>query len=310
MRSGTHLHAALGIAAVSMLLAGCGALMSPQQARLQAEDIASVGRLQPREMSAGPFTLLTFARGTSLATPLLHVYIEGDGRAWRGRRQPPRNPTPVDPVALTLAAADPHPAVLYLARPCQFVEAGSACDPSLWTDARYGEAAVAALHAVLQRVQAPVAQRRLLLIGHSGGGVMAALLAARRPDVVALVTLASPLSVSDWTRTLSLSPLTRSLDPATLPAPALARLARLPQHHFLGSDDAIVPASSLRGYLDALPRPHAATLRIIPGIDHHCCWRGRWPALLHRVREGLAPGPRRGAAAATASAVGAALLLQ
>jgi hypothetical protein len=38
-----------------------------------------------------------------------HLYIEGDGYAWKNRHEPSNDPTPMNPVAMRLAAADPHP---------------------------------------------------------------------------------------------------------------------------------------------------------------------------------------------------------
>ena len=55
----------------------------------------------------------------------VHVYIEGDGYAWATTTDPSDDPTPINPLALRLAAVDDAPNVLYLARPCQFRPAGT-----------------------------------------------------------------------------------------------------------------------------------------------------------------------------------------
>lgn len=291
MRSSSHLWHRLAVPAIlrgsvalaALALAGCAALMTPQQATVQAERMAAEAGLMPLSLPAAPFRLRGFGRGIDGEAAVVHVYIEGDGRAWRGRRRPPRDPTPVDPVALRLAARDPVANLAYLARPCQFVTVAPPCRTAHWTAARYSEDAVAALDAALDRLQSGARQRRLLLIGHSGGGVMATLLAARRDDVAGVVTLASPLSVATWTQALSLSPLRESLDPARLPTAALERLAALPQRHYIGDADPVVPMASPRAYLDALPDPERASLVILRGVDHRCCWSERWPDLLDRT---------------------------
>jgi pimeloyl-ACP methyl ester carboxylesterase len=72
---------------------------------------------------------------------------------------------------------------------------------------------------------------RLILIGFSGGGALAALLAERRNDVAGLVTVAANLDLDQWVRAKNLTPLRESLDPAV----DAVRLAKLPQVHFVGS---------------------------------------------------------------------------
>ena len=64
----------------------------------------------------------------------------------------------------------------------------------------------------------------IALAGYSGGGAMAALIAARRPDTVCLVTVAAPLDTGAWTQAIGVSPLRTSLNPLD----HAARLASLP----------------------------------------------------------------------------------
>ena len=265
--------------ALTLLLGcGCQALMSVDAAGDNAFMMAQEAGLTPAVERAQPFRLQTFSRNLDSPSDELTIFIEGDGRAWRGRRRPPRNPTPTNPVALRLATLDRSPAVLYMARPCQFIDSPGACDGGVWTSHRYGESVVSAMNRVLDRIQSE-RQRRLVLVGHSGGGVVAALLASRRTDVVALYTLAAPLSVASWTGAADLTPLQESLDPAQL-APLPARtLARIPQWHYLGAGDDVVPRQALDDYLNNLPRPHRARVVVLDGVDHGCCWAALWPGL-------------------------------
>jgi hypothetical protein len=46
------------------------------------------------------------------------------------------------------------------------------------------------------------------------------------------------------------------------------------QLHLIGDQDARVPLASLTAYLARNPK---ATLRILRGFDHHCCWVEQWP---------------------------------
>lgn len=231
---------------------------------------------------AGGFDLTVLHRGLGGAAPL-HVYIEGDGHAWRTRYRPARDPTPRDPLALRLAMADPAPAVAYVARPCQYLDAAAraTCPPRYWTSHRYAPEVVAALAEVLRDlVRRHGATAKPVVIGYSGGGAIALLLAARGAPASAVVTVAANLDLGAWTGLHGVSPLTGSLDPAREPA-ASAVL----QLHLVGERDRIVPPAIARSFAAASGLP-AAAVRVVPGFDHHCCWARAWRRLW---RDAVAP---------------------
>ncbi|MEM9058308.1 MAG: alpha/beta hydrolase, partial [Pseudomonadota bacterium] len=207
---------------------------------------------------------------------VLNVYIEGDGNAWESRYRASTDPTPRDPLALRLAAADPSgAAVLYLGRPCQFAtEPVPACTPALWTDARFSAPVIAALGAAVDQVKVAQGADELVVIGYSGGGVAAALLAAGRPDVRKLVTVAAPLDHAAWTAHHRVTPLTQSLTPMD----RLAALAGIDQVHFAGGRDVVVPLAVVRRYVNAQAAPEVR-LRVMEDYDHACCWAAAWPVL-------------------------------
>lgn len=218
------------------------------------------------------------------------IYIEGDGRAFTTPVQPSRDPTPHDPLGLRLAIrsadADSRRPIGYLARPCQYLlDQSPRCERAYWTDKRYAptvrDAMGAALSETLRQLEADAA----VLVGYSGGGVMAALLAAERSDVLALITAAAPLDLAQWVKAKDLTPLTGSLDPA-----ADRRLARIPQVHFIGAEDAVVPASVARAYIRRVGGLARDSVFVVPDADHRCCWDSEWPSLLDaaRLRLGLA----------------------
>jgi len=239
---------------------------------------------------AGPFSLVTFHRGLG-SSPTLAVYLEGDGRAWITRRRLSPDPTPRNPVALELALRDPWPSVLYIARPCQFLEASpvaEGCGPRYWSSHRYADTVVAAVDAALERTiesvpewQAAGERPRIGLVGYSGGGTLAALVAARRHDVEWLVTVAANLDHAAWTRLHRLAPLEGSLNPVDF----VARLRRLPQLHLVGERDENVPSAILEAYLERLGPAPAARAAVVPGFDHGCCWQRLWPKPLERLRQ-------------------------
>lgn len=223
----------------------------------------------------GRFRLLTLFRGGG--SEFVSIYLEGDGAAWPTPYQPPRDPTPARPVALALAAADPATTVVYMGRPCQYLDATAlqACDSVYWTTRRFAPEVIAAYDAALDRVKRDTGARRIRLFGYSGGGVIAALLAARRDDVERLVTIAAPLATREWAAWHDVTPLAASLDPADP-----GENERLPQGvHFVGGKDRIVPLHVVERFIQR----QGGRIELIPDFDHECCWSRDWALLLGRA---------------------------
>ncbi|WP_207459652.1 alpha/beta hydrolase [Azospirillum sp. SYSU D00513] len=267
------------------LAAGCAA--GPEARRGTAEEIAAGAGLVPRLYPAAPFTLAGWLRagGSGRNGGPLVAYIEGDGYGWVTPERPSRDPTPRNPVALRLAARDPAERVLYLGRPCQYVGASvePACGNRYWTSHRFAPEVVGALGRALDAAKRDSGAERLILAGYSGGGVLAALLAARRTDVDGLLTVAAPLDHAAWTRRHGITPLAGSLNAAD----AADALAGLPQLHLAGAEDRVVPPDLVRSFAARIGAP----VRVVAGVDHGGDWAALWPEL--RAALALpAPHPR------------------
>lgn len=216
----------------------------------------------------------------------LTVYIEGDGLAWLDRSTPSFAPTPADPVALHLAVADERAPSVYLARPCQFVQGAhfKGCHSPYWGGHRFAPEVIDAMDQALSQLQSTYGASRLVLVGYSGGAAVAALLAARRSDVEGLVTVAGTLDTQLWTELQRVPPLRGSLNPRDV----ASRLAYLPQWHFVGARDEVVPPSVLTSFLQAVPQARVARTPLVetlPAFDHHCCWAAAWPELRRRFAQ-------------------------
>lgn len=217
----------------------------------------------------------------------LCVYIEGDGLAYLRPGRPSDDPTPTDPVALRLALADSWPGpVLYLARPCQYVQGGVArgCGVADWTTGRFSVRAVQALDEAVSRAKAATGARRVALHGYSGGGAMAALLAEGRPDVTFLATVAGNLDHALWTRLHGDAPLSGSLNPVDRAEATRA----LPQLHVLGGSDTVISSALLDSWSARLPGARLTRV-VLPGVGHAGPWESAWPELLRRHRPLNAP---------------------
>lgn len=207
------------------------------------------------------------------ATPnsALHVYLEGDGTPWVYRRVAASDPTPRTPLMLELMQLDPAPS-LYLGRPCYHgLNKAKACTPDMWTDKRYSEAVVASMSASLDRLT--VDYQALVLLGYSGGGTLAMLLAERQPKTETVITVAANLDTERWAALHKQQPLSGSLNPATRPPLPV----RIRQMHFAGAQDDNVPPVLVR---DAIAQQQGATFKVFPKQDHSCCWRDVWKEIL------------------------------
>lgn len=242
-----------------------------------AEGIAAPAglRFQPVELGQGD-RLASWRRISDPARPL-QVYIEGDGLAWATRSRPSSDPTPRQPLGLMLAAADPAANVLYLARPCMYQRGGNPhCTNAVrWTDDRFDAASVALMGHALDRLKATPAQP-VHLVGYSGGAALAVVLAATRQDVISLRTVAGNLDPAGINRLHAVSPQPSALDIAAL-AP---RLARLPQIHFSGSHDEIVPPVIAQAFA---ARVGSSCATVVPvQAEHGKGWAEAWQDLLRR----------------------------
>jgi pimeloyl-ACP methyl ester carboxylesterase len=205
----------------------------------------------------------------------LHIYLEGDGRIWRNPEQLFADPTPPRSLVLQLLQQDPAPA-LFIGRPCYFSVTDPQCAPHWWTAARYSQAVVDSVAAVAARWAQPYAD--VVLIGYSGGGALAVLMAPQLAQTRAVVTLAGNLDTAQWVQhhRYSEEVIGASLNPAAQ-APLPQRVA---QWHYAGGADDNVLWPWIAAYS---ARQHGAHFIRHEQFDHHCCWVQQWPALLAKI---------------------------
>lgn len=222
------------------------------------------------------FRHVAFAAGLPSSSRTLHVYVEHDGTPWLAGSRVSPDPTPRTPVALQLMAKDAGPR-LWVGRPCYLVPTTEpGCDPLVWTHRRYAPEVVRSMVAAVRGFVAAHALRDVVLIGHSGGGTLAWLMAGEMPETTAVVTIAANLDTDAWARIHGYSALAGSQNPALMPAlpPAIA------QRHYVGGRDTNVPPSVVEGFA---ARHRDARIVVIADYDHECCWVSRWPQLLDAV---------------------------
>jgi dienelactone hydrolase len=152
----------------------------------------------------------------------------------------------------------------------------------LWTHRRYSPEIVASMVAALLSFLSQHPYQHVLLIGYSGGGTIAWLMAARSPEAMHVITVAANLDIDAWTKIHGYSAMAGSLNPASL-SPLRPSVTQV---NYFGGRDQNVPPSVLQSFGSKHPE---ATLIEIPEFDHVCCWIQRWPRLLHESNALLYP---------------------
>lgn len=255
----------------TIMLSGCAS-----SAFEKSNDIAKDGHLDFIKISTPLFTLASYQRIHNSTLPL-HIYIEGDGKAWLSRTQPSLDPTPNEPTALRLAALDPAANVVYLARPCQFIPMAEnpQCQTTYWTGKRFSPEVIQAMSEAITQIKQRAHIENIVLVGYSGGGALAALLAERRDDILSLRTVAGYLDV-EYANTLHhVSPMPDSRNPIDH-APGLAALAQI---HFSGGNDTVIPSAIAQRFVARVGERCARQITVA-GMTHRGPWETRWSQLL------------------------------
>ncbi len=279
----------LSLTILSLALALVSACASPSdQAWSSLANRGAGFEFKPVTFNVSPFTLSGLLKGQPGQSRDLVVYLEGDGRGVvRGRVS--QDPTPTRAMGFELARSDPAPAILYLARVGQFQPAQTGKKyQEYWSNKRLSEESVSAANRAIDQAKNRLGAQRVHLIGYSGGGGLAILLAERRGDVASLATVAGLLDINWWVKEKNFQPLTGSLNPAD----QAAVITGIPQVHFYGLEDTIIPPAMSAHFKNLAP--FTSFQRVEVKTNHWLAWPELWPGLLHKhlgpIRESLGLG--------------------
>jgi pimeloyl-ACP methyl ester carboxylesterase len=260
---------------LALFLAGCTSNAT------RIEELAGALGMTRSVVVTGGFRSPIFMRGApGPQHATLAIFIEGDGVPWEGGRRPSLDPATRDPIALKLLAQTPVSAA-YVARPCYHDMSGERCTPERWTMQRYSDEIVSSMTDVVRTTALQAKARNVVLVGYSGGGVLAVLIAERLDNVSAVITVGANLDTDAWTRHHDYLPLSGSLNPA-----ASAAQHRWPETHLYGARDQNVPPATAETYFKRYP---GAQRRIVDANDHVCCWVEQWPQLWREITAVAAP---------------------
>ncbi|MDR2350396.1 MAG: hypothetical protein LBF41_07245 [Deltaproteobacteria bacterium] len=255
------------------LLAFSGCAASSGAIWSRAVRKSSPSGFAPVNFSVEPFRLAGLLKKGEPAGELV-VYLEGDGRAIvRGR--PSSDPTPRFQQSLDLALLDPAPSILYLARVGQYVPEYAGTEyQTYWSEKRLSPEVVISSSKAIDAAKAMCGADFVHLVGYSGGGGLAVLLAESRSDVLSVVTVAGLLDTAWWTQNGGWKPLAGSLNPSD----RVDLILRLPQIHFYGTEDNVIPPRLSQIYAS---KGNFADLTLIPvKTNHYEGWTEAWESIL------------------------------
>lgn len=230
----------------------CSCSIEVNERKDLSKELAAKNLLKKQIVKTPKFSLLTYSKfeESNDYDRTLNVYIEGDGFAWKRRNQPSVNPTPKNPVSLKLAAIDKSSNVLYIARPCQYIDIESEknCNSEVWTNARFSDDIVESINKVISYYLSNNKLNRVNIYGYSGGGALAVLVAAQRNDVQFIKTIAANLDHKKLNEMKGLTPLTNSLNAIDF----VEKVKNIPQLHIIGEKDKVINAKTIIGYVKTL----------------------------------------------------------
>jgi len=209
----------------------------------------------------------------------VRIYFEGDGKAFITRNIASPNPTPTSYFLINLIAQDHSANVIYIARPCQFVQ-----DPKCygvgaeknWTNGRFSKEVIDSINEVMMDFRA----HNIELIGYSGGAniMKYAAISSQKHygNVLNLRTIAGNLNNEKFSQIHHVKAEYEFYDDESLSQ----RLSKIPQIHFVGGSDEIIPEIIAQSYRDKLPVKNCVQIIKIPTASHSSGWEENWHELL------------------------------
>lgn len=252
------------------LLSGCSHLSNPNDRWEIIEKDSQTRHWSSSIININLFSLrILYPQNLQPKNETLTIFIEGDGFSWVNRYTPSNNPTPKNPVAYKIAAALNDPASVYLSRPCQnvFGDDFRHCNERYWTTDRFSPIIIDTMNTAIDHIKERFHAKKIKLVGYSGGGVIALLVAAQRSDVIHITTIASNIDTQAWTDFHHITPI-ETINPTSL----TSLLQEIPQIHYAGKEDSTVPPEIIDSYINKYEPSHRPEFHIIDGFDHSFCW--------------------------------------
>ena len=167
---------------------------------------------------------------------------------------------------------DTSPNVIYLARPYQYFTTSNSTKEHVkyWTTHRFSQEIIEAYEEAVDNISDMTGSEDIHLVGYSGGGAVAAILASKR-KVGSLRTIAGYLDHVALNKEKNYSPLFGSLDPILF-AP---KLHSIPQTHYVGLSDTVIPEWVVERFVSSVGNKEKAKLYRVDA-SHESGWVQFW----------------------------------
>jgi hypothetical protein len=252
------------------ILTGCNTTRSDLSKT--ADHLALKRGFTKKLVKGGDFWITTYEKINN-ENYLTNIYIEGDGRV-AGKYLVSDNPTPTKAMFINLAFLDPRANVVYMGRPCQYTPAAMnpKCNHQYWVDKRLSEETVYSMNEAINKI---TKGNKFNLIGFSGGGGMAVLIAARNKQANSILTIAANLDIDSFVQYHKKRPMVGSLNPIDF----VDSIKNIPQLHFSGGRDKIVPPFIAEAFVSKI-HTGCARQEVMPQAEHNTYWTKYWGYIL------------------------------
>ncbi|MFY9590304.1 alpha/beta hydrolase family protein [Rickettsia endosymbiont of Halotydeus destructor] len=258
---------------ISILLFACTPNVATRTKNSAA--LATQNNFQPKYVKGGDFVLTTYQRITDKNLPYV-FYIEGDGHISEKYAAVSDNPTPLTTMLLQLAIMDNRPNIVYIARPCQYtpLELNPKCNSNrYWVEKRIGKEVVDSIDDVINNI---TNGQKFSLVGFSGGGGVAVMVAVNNKNVKDIITIAGNLDTVTFDNTHNgRGYLSHSFNPIDY----AKQVNNIPQLHLSGAGDKRVPPFIAERYVEVSNSP-CVKQKVLPNTTHIKGWETIWPSLL------------------------------
>jgi len=262
-------HPQLKLISIFALVLGLAACVSSPAVKYQQR--SQTYGFSEKTISTDLFDHSVFSNQKVRPGSALHVYIEGDGQPFIHQRYINKDPTSVTALGLTLMHVDPNPSLL-VGRPCYHGRQARNCQNNKWwTSHRYSKQVISSMAVAINK--ANTKRQDIVLIGYSGGGALAMLLASRLTNLKKIITINGNLDIDAWTRSHAYTPLTGSLNPIDF----LEQASSWPQAHLIGDLDKNIPHSVWQRKVESLN----SKIISFANFNHTCCWKSVWQQILN-----------------------------
>ncbi len=220
----------------------------------------SSSQFEAKQIETGHFSIAVWEKNTIQKGQPLHIYFEGDG-----------NPNPSHKIAFDFAKKDSFSNVIYVARPCQWVN-DKICSqkPQIYKEARFHPEIMKEMQELTEYLIRKHHAPSVTLIGYDGGAVIALNMASRvqTDKVITIAGITDILAYNTYHDLPEVDP-----DDIDNPADNLALLEQIPQVHYVGKDDNITPRRLVERFVARMKNPKSAVVKVVPSTGH-TDWEG------------------------------------